>query len=64
MLESQEFLDVHEIFESVIIDFQTFNGKFPLEGVGVELTYFVVVDVQLLQLLQILKTVDLYYLVS
>lgn len=64
MLKSQEFLDVHEIFKSVVIDFQTFNGKFTLEGVGFELTYFVVVDIKLLQLLQVLKTVYLYYLVS
>lgn len=47
MLESGEFLDVVEIFQAVVVDFYAFYGVASLEGVYVELLYFVVVDVEL-----------------
>lgn len=54
---------MHEVFQSVIIDLQAFDGQFTLERVRVELSYLIVIDVQLFQLLQVLQTVNFHYLI-
>jgi hypothetical protein len=54
---------MHEVFQAVIIDLQAFDGQFTLERVRVELSYLIVIDVQLFQLLQILQTVNFHYLI-
>ncbi len=43
MLESKEFLDVKEVFQPVVIDFETLDGEFALEGHWLELSNFIVV---------------------
>jgi len=54
---------MHEVFQSVIIDLQALDGQFTFERVRVELSYLIVIDVQLFQLLQILQTVNFHYFV-
>lgn len=56
-------MDVHEVFEAVVVNLETLDGQLPLEGVRVELPHLVVVNVQFLQLLQIFQAVYLYDLV-
>lgn len=51
MLESKKLLHVHEVLKPVVVDFEAFYRELSLKGVGVELPHFVMVDVQLLQLL-------------
>lgn len=59
MLQSEQLLNMHKVFESIVVDLKAFDGQFSLKGVGVELPYFIVIDVQLLQLFQVLQTVYL-----
>lgn len=54
---------MHEVFQTVVVDLQTLDGQFTLERVRVKLPYLIVIDVQLLQLLQILQTVNFHYLI-
>lgn len=39
---------MHKIFEPIVVDLKAFDGQFSLKGVGVELSDFIVIDVQLL----------------
>lgn len=55
---------MHEVLESVVVDLQALDGQFPLKGVGIELAYFVMIDIKFLQLLKVLQTVDLDNLVA
>lgn len=63
VLQPEKFLDSLEVPEAVVINFEHFDGEFALEGVGVQLPHLVVVHIQVFQLLQVLQTVDFYYLV-
>lgn len=57
MLQSRQFLDIVEVFEPVIVDFYAFYRVLSLEGVRVELLYFVVVHIELFQLAQLFQVV-------
>lgn len=41
---------MHEILEAIIIDFQAFDWQFALEWIRIELSHFVVVNVEFFQL--------------
>ena len=50
---------MHEVLESVVVDLQALYWQFPLKRVGIKLAYFVMIDVEFLQLLEVLQAVDL-----
>ena len=65
MLQSQKLLDVNEVLQSVVVNFQTLDRQFSyiletntFEGIGLKLPHFVVVDIEFLQLLHVFQTVD------
>lgn len=70
VLQSQQFLDVDEVFQSVVVNLQTLDGQFSyirqtntFKGIGLKLPHFVVVDVEFLQLFHVFQAVDFVDLV-
>ena len=55
---------MHEVLQPIVVYLEAFYWQLPLEGVGVELTNFIVINVQFLQLLQILEAIHLHYFVA
>jgi hypothetical protein len=54
MLQSKQFLYMHEILQPIIINFQTLDWQLPLKWIRIELSHLIMIYIQLLQLLQIL----------
>ena len=64
MLQSEQFLDMHEVLQTVIINFQAFNWQFTFKGIWIELSHFVVIYIKFFKLFEILQAIYLYDLVS
>ena len=58
MLQPKQLLNVHEVLQTIIVDFQAFDWQFALERVGIKLPHLIVINIQFFQLLEILQTVD------
>lgn len=58
MLQPKQLLNVHEVLQTIIVDFQAFDWQLALERVGIKLPHLIVINIQFLQLLEILQTVD------
>lgn len=63
MLQPQQFLNVHEILQAIVVYLQAFYRQLPLERVRIELTNLIMIHIQFLQLLQILQAINLHNLI-
>ena len=64
MLKSQQLLNMHEVFQPIIINLQTLDWQFSFKRIGVKLPYLIMIDIKFFQLLQIFKAVDFDDLIS
>ncbi len=51
MLQPEQLLNMNEVLQSIIVYFQAFDGQLPFKRIRIELSYFIVVYIQLFELL-------------